>query len=276
MAAPVAALPSLALPVGAQRRHVMGTLGTAWRAGGTARPHLPEGWGQVCSRLSRAGQVLSGSRQVLPARRKMLREGRARSQQLCWRGVAQAGSPEGAWGGHWKMPGKTSKVPGTSHHVLYIMDSLAGFSLETFKARATSARGDTGASAQQSSRNWGSLGLQGLLQRHGRLWHGADPGRVSVPQHPSDVPLDGLRELFWPSREASGCREGEHWPGSLPSPSQLGGTHRPPLTLPLSAFQDRTLGSPAHSLSSAPSTMSEVMGPHSPCGGREQRMFSTG
>lgn len=43
----------------------------------------------------------------------MLREGRARSQQLCWRGVAQAGSPGGGWEGHWKMPGRTCKVPGT-------------------------------------------------------------------------------------------------------------------------------------------------------------------
>lgn len=32
---------------------------------GVCSSRLPEGWGQVCSRLSRAGQVLSGSRQVL-------------------------------------------------------------------------------------------------------------------------------------------------------------------------------------------------------------------
>lgn len=50
---------------------------------------------------------------------------------------------------------------------------------------------------------WGAT-VQGLLQCHGRLWHGGDPGRVSVPPHPLDVPLDGLRELFWPSREAPG------------------------------------------------------------------------
>lgn len=65
MAALVAALPGLALSMGAQRRRVMGTLGTAWRAEGAARPRLLKGWGQVCSRQSRAGQVLSGSRRVL-------------------------------------------------------------------------------------------------------------------------------------------------------------------------------------------------------------------
>lgn len=37
----------------------MGTLGTAWSAGGSARPRLPGGWGQVCSRLSRPGQGLT-------------------------------------------------------------------------------------------------------------------------------------------------------------------------------------------------------------------------
>lgn len=142
-----------------------------------------------------------------------------------------------------------------------------GPTLETFKARATSAGGDTGTSPQLGLP--GGATVQSLLRCHGRLWHGADPGPVPVLS-----PLDELRKLFGPSREAPGCRDGHwHWPGSLPSPSQLGGRSQPPSPA-LSAFQDRTTGSPAHPLSSAPSTMSEVTGPRSPRGGAED--FSTG
>lgn len=44
----------------------------------------------------------------------MLTERKARSQRrVCWRGVAQAGSPGGGWGGHWETPGGTSWLPGT-------------------------------------------------------------------------------------------------------------------------------------------------------------------
>lgn len=267
VAAPVAAM-------GAPRRRVMGTHGTAWGAagvcpslpapglGGRAAPSCP-GLGRRCLGPGRCCRSLL-------KRRKVLREGRTRPQQLCWRGVAQAGSPEGGWGGHWKMPGRTSKVSGTPQPCPVCWGQLGWVSPWKCSRPGPPALGVTlghhpnchpGTATVQQCRTCCSVtaGCGMVLTLGG-----------------SQCPLDELRKLFWLRRKAQGSREGEHWLGSLPSPLSRGGHTDPPLSLPLSAFQDRTMGSPAHPLSSAPSTMSEVRGPRSAPWWGEERPFSTG
>lgn len=96
--------------------------------------------------------------------------------------------------------------------------------------------------------------------------------------------LVGLWNCFQPSPPTPcrrGCRGGEHWSGhppalTTPSPARPWRGTAPHSPLPLSAFQDRTMGSPAHPLISAPSTTSEVMRPLSNLCRGERRTLSTG
>lgn len=220
------------LPVGAPGWRVMGTMAQPGLQPGVCPSPPPQG----CSRLSRAGQALSGSRQVLPRSRrggrKMLREGRARSQQLCWRGVAQAGSPRGGWGGHWKMPGRTGKVPGTPQTCPVCWGQLGWIPPWKHSRPGPPVLGVTLGHHPKSHPGAGFPGgavVQGLLQCHSRLWHGADPGEcpcLSVPW-----------VCLWMSSGSSFGQEGKPraaGKGALswqaPTPLSWGDTQ--PLTLP--------------------------------------------
>lgn len=225
----------------------------------------------------------------------MLTEGKARSQRrVCWRGVAQAGSPEGGWGGHWEMPGRTSRLPQPCQGTAWLHPPLETSS----KAMATSPGGVTASlgdiTLQPPQLGFpGDATLQGALRRGGGWWHGAHPGsgpgRVPGHQCPLHVATGGLVELLLakPPLSRAGGAAGKGalaWAAFCPDHpvpcSVMGGT-TPHSPLPLSAFQDRTMGSLAHPPTLAPSTMSEVTGPccalcHGGWGGVEDAQHQAG
>lgn len=190
--------------------------------------------------------------------------------RVCWLGVAQTRSPEGGWGGCGQMPNRTSQLPGTPQPCPDC-HSLWKRHLKPWPLALEVTLSPLGMSPQQPPQQLrcpGDVISQGSCQRSDRSWQDADPrsgpGRMSHHQHPLYVPLVGSWSCSWPNPHL-------HTAGAA-------GTASPRKPPPLSAFQDKTMASPAHPLSSAPSTTSEVMEPcTSLCQGwRRQRVLSTG
>lgn len=219
----VAAPPVLALCVGAQGWRVMGAHGTARAAAGVCSSPPPQG----CSRLSRAGQVLSGSGQVLliaPGEEEDAEGGKGSFPAIVLAWGCTSWEPGGRLGRSLEDARQNLKGPWRPSTMPCVLGTAwLGPTLE-IKARATSAGGDTGASPQRELGFPGGATVRGSLQCHGRLWHGADPGRVLSPL---DVPLDGLRKPFWSSREAPG------WPWQPLMLVSAGGTLTAPSPCPL-------------------------------------------
>ena len=254
---------------------------------------------QVWSQLPGAGHW-AGAAGLLPARRKMLTEGKACSQRrVCWHGVAQAGSPEGVWGAHREMPDGTSQLPGTPQPCPACWGTAwLHPSLETSsKAMATSpgvALPLMGTSPNSHPSGWDSLGMQ---HRRARSSVAAGCGMVltldlalggcQCIQRPLRVPPVGSWSCFRPSPPAlrrRGCREGEHWLGQPPAPTALsparpwGGGESPPLTrAPLClSGQDYGLSRPPPQFGSIYHVRGNGTLQHPLPGGGERRMLSTG
>lgn len=172
------------------------------------------------------------------------------------------------------MLGRTSRLPQPCQGTAWLHPPLETSS----KAMATSPGGVTASpgdfTVQQPQLGFpGDATLQGVLQHGGGWWHGAHPGsgpgRVSGRRCPLHVATGGLVELLL-AKPPHPVQEGLQGRGALawaafcpdrPGPCLAMGGTTPHSLLPLSAFQDRTTGSPAHPPTSAPSIMSEVMGP---------------